>query len=133
MDNIRQMGNNDLENFFYNLPDNELVIVEFLRDLVFECIPHCKERLSYNVPYYYGNQRICYIWPSSTPMSGVDEGVVLGFCDGMRLEDSLNFLDKGSRKQVCTKTFLTLTQALQDRDKIKTYLFEASRVDTLVQ
>ena len=133
MNSDQKIEKNDIESFLYNLPDKELVIVEYLRELVFECIPNCEEKLSYQVPYYYGKKRICFIWPASIPMSGIDEGVVLGFCKGCDLDNGNNFLDQGSRKEVSTRTFFSLQQALDERDFIKMYLLEASKQDALIR
>lgn len=46
-----------------------------------------KEKLSYNVPFYYGRKRVFYIWPSCIPWGGISEGVAVGFCYGQYMED----------------------------------------------
>ena len=39
------------------LPGNERIITDVLRDLVRENLPgHCKEKISYNVPFFYGKK-----------------------------------------------------------------------------
>lgn len=69
--------------FWDFLPENERIIVDVLRQIILENLPSiCKEKLAYNVPYYYGNKRICLIWPGSIPWGGIREGVLLGFCQG---------------------------------------------------
>ncbi len=119
-----------IEDFLAYLPKNELKVVQFLRELVQECIPHCTEKLSYNVPYYSVHKRICFVWPSSVPWGKVKkDGVLFGFCQGNLLNDELNYLDKGSRKQVYTKTFMSIQDI--DVDLFRTYLFEAIEVDKL--
>lgn len=111
------------------LPEEELDILGPLRALIFECIPECEEKLAYNVPFYYRNTRICFLWPASIPWGGVKQGVRLGFSKGYLLKDEIGYLEKGSRKQVFTKTFIHEQEVERDRDLIKAYLFEARAFD----
>lgn len=113
------------------LPIEEKEIVIVLRRLILSSLPHVKEKLSYQVPFYYGKSRICFIWPGSVPWgSSTFQGVQLGFCRGYLLKDEDRSLDRGNRKQVSTKTF----QALKDinSDLLKSYLFEAWEVDRAI-
>lgn len=119
----------DLNDFFAFLPKEELQIVKALRELILECIPNAKEKLSYNVPYYSINKRICFIWPGSVPWGGTRKGVMLGFAYGKQLTDEWNFLEWGERKTVGAKTYLNTKQVFQDADIIKTLLFEAVEID----
>ena len=118
----------DINDFLDFLPGNERIVVEQLREIVYECIPNVNEKLSYNVPYYYGNKRICFIWPSSVPWGNVQkDGVLFGFCRGNLIEDDLNYLEKGSRKQVFTKTFFALDDL--DEQMLRNYLMKAAAID----
>jgi len=48
------------------LPDEERIITDVLRQIIREHLPaYCKEKISFNVPYFYGNKGICIIWPST--------------------------------------------------------------------
>lgn len=117
-----------IDDFIEFIPDQERAIVSYLRNIIYECIPQVKEKLAYNVPYYYRYSRIAYIWPASVPWGNVPlQGVSLGFCRGNQLRDDLNWLEKGTRKQVYTKTFFSLKEI--DDDLLRTYLFEAMEVD----
>ncbi|MFE3846770.1 DUF1801 domain-containing protein [Flavobacterium sp. LB3P45] len=62
-------------------------IVLFLRKIILEFMPDCKEKLAYNVPFYYRHSRICYIWPASISWGKVEEGVAIGFCKGASFLD----------------------------------------------
>ena len=108
------------------LPEKELKITEQLRQIVFDCITDAKEKLAYNVPFYYRHSRICFIWPGSVPWGKVKEGVQLGFCKGNLLSD-VGYLDTGKRKNVYTKTFHHTGEI--DRDKISQLLLEAAWID----
>jgi hypothetical protein len=92
--------------FLHSLPENELQITEQLRQLMFECIPRCREKLTYNVPFYYRHSRIAYIWPSSVPWGKMKRtGVDLGFCRGSSISDELGYLERGNRKMISVKSF----------------------------
>ena len=114
--------------FLDYLPDNEREVVDFLRQIIIESIPEYKEKLSYNVPYFSKYSRICFIWPASVPWGNVKmDGVQLGFCKGYLLQDDSNYLEKGNRKQVYSKTFFDIKEI--DVDVLRAYLFDAVDVD----
>lgn len=69
----------NVRDFFAYLPPEELEVVELLRTIVLESIPDCKEKLAYNVPFYYRYSRICFIWPGSVPWGKPKPGVEIGF------------------------------------------------------
>jgi hypothetical protein len=92
--------------FWEYIPENERIIVDVLRQIVLQHLPpSCKEKLSYNVPYYYGKRRICLIWPGSVPWGGIRKGVLFGFCYGNKLKDPKKYLTHGTNKQVFYKIF----------------------------
>src|SRR4051794_19500286 len=65
------------------MPENERIILDVLRQIVREILPeYCKEKLSFNVPLFYGNRAICIIWPATIPGGGIKEGVLFGFWHG---------------------------------------------------
>jgi hypothetical protein len=117
--------------FFDFLPREELKIAEYLRKLIFEEIPDCKEKLAYNVPFYYRHSRVCYIWPSSIPWGDVEFGVALGFCKGHLLSDEIGYLEKIELKEIRTKTFNSEEQI--DQDLLRSYLHEAKEIDAYSQ
>src|SRR4051812_46089601 len=95
-----------LVHLFEILPENERIIIDVLRQIVLENLPaYCREKISYNVPFFYGNKGICIIWPSSIPRGGIKEGVLLGFWHGNRLNDIDNYLIHGTNKQIFYKIF----------------------------
>jgi hypothetical protein len=114
--------------FWDFLPENERIIADVLRQIILTQLPeYCKERLAYNVPYYYGNRRICMIWPASIPMGGVRRGVLLGFSQGNRLEDMKGYLNHGTNKQVYYKIFNSVDEI--DEPAIVSILNEAVNFD----
>ena len=117
----------DVTGFLHYLPEDELMIVELLRELIFESIPDVKEKLAYNVPFYYRYSRICFIWPGSVPWGNTKkQGVDFGFCKGHLLSDPL-YLEKGERKEVYIKTFYTPEEI--NRNVTRQLLYEAAIMD----
>ena len=56
------------------ITEEEKIIVDVIRQIVSENLPaYCKEKISYNVPFFYGNRSICIIWPASIPKGGIKE------------------------------------------------------------
>lgn len=118
-----------VDEFLNYLPNNERQIVNYLRDIVFNCLPNCTEKLSYNVPFYKVNKNICFIWPASITWGNkvTYEGVRFGFTSGYLLSDELQYLDKGERKQVYWRDYKNINEI--DSDILKAYLFEAAEID----
>lgn len=118
-----------LDEFFDFLPEQERMIVRYLRRIVLECIPDCTEKLSYNVPYFKRHTNICFIWPAAVFWGKKQsyEGVRLGFTNGHLMYDDINYLEKGNRKYVYWRDFKTLEEI--DLDILKAYLYDAVRVD----
>jgi hypothetical protein len=110
------------------LPENERIIVDVLRQIVLEELPpYCKEKISYNVPFFYGNKGICIIWPSYIPRGGIKNGVLFGFWYGNKLKDPDNYLLHGTNKQIFYKIFHAPEEI--DDVPIKKLLSEAITLD----
>lgn len=88
------------------LPEEERVMVDVLRQLVLAAHPgYIREKISFNVPFFYGKKGICIIWPSSVPRGGIKKGVLFGFWHGNQLLDKDGYLKSGTNKQVFYKIF----------------------------
>jgi len=110
------------------LPENERLIVDMLRQIIIENLPpHCKEKIAYNVPFFRGNKGICIVWPATVPRGGIKEGVLLGFWYGNRLEDTDEYLVRGTNKQIFYIIFKSHEEI--DPAPIIQLLKEAVRVD----
>lgn len=119
-----------LVQLFEILPENERIIVDVLRQIIFENLPeYCREKISYNVPFFYGKKGLCIIWPSTIPRGGIKEGVLLGYWYGNRLNDVDNYLTHGTNKQIFYKIFKSPEEI--DEAAIVKLLKEALRVDGL--
>ena len=114
--------------FWEWLPENERIIADVLRQIIIENLPKaCKEKLIYNVPFYYGKKRICLLWPGSVPWGGFSSGVMLGFCQGNKLKDPANYLSHGTNKKVYYKIFNLVNEI--DERAIVSLLKEAVKID----
>jgi hypothetical protein len=118
----------NLVELFAILPENERIIVDVLRQIILETLPqYCKEKISYNVPFFYGNKGMCIIWPSTVPRGGIKKGVLLGFWYGNKLKDVDKFLTHGTNKQIFYKIYQA-PEEINDKPIIK-LLKEAIKVD----
>lgn len=127
MNRFQPVDFQDLDDLYEFLPEGELRIVKTLRNLVYECIPEVKEKLSYNVPFFRLKKTICFIWPGSVPWVSTFEGVQFGFTQGHLLSDD-GYLEVGKRKFIRIKTFKKLTPA--DLEKLRNLLYEAQLIQT---
>ena len=126
MNKIQTVSFRSVEEMLETLPADERKIAAQLREIIFTCLPNAKEKLSYNVPYYFLQSRVCFIWPASVPWGGIDKGVLIGFCKGHLLSDA-GYLEAGKRKHVLTKTFYTTKEI--DREELSRLLYEAAWID----
>lgn len=119
----------NLVELFTTLPEEEKIIVDVLRQIIVETLPkYCKEKISYNVPFFYGNKGICIIWPSTIPRGGIKKGVLLGFWYGHKLNDHDHYLSHGTNKQIFFKVYETVEKI--DEKQIKKLLVEAIKLDS---
>jgi hypothetical protein len=118
----------NLVELFTILPEEEKIIVDVLRQIIRETLPeYCREKISYNVPFFYGNKGICIIWPSTVPRGGIKKGVLLGFWYGNKLSDRDRFLSRGTNKQIFYKIYQSHEEI--DERPIKKLLKEAIKLD----
>lgn len=114
---------------FECLPENERIIVDVLRQIIVENLPPtCKEKLAFNVPYFYGNRGICIVWPSTIPRGGIKQGVLLGFWQGNKLLDEDGYLTRGTNKKIFYKIFTSVEEI--DETAIVKLLGQAVQVDS---
>jgi hypothetical protein len=117
-----------LVQLFDRLPEGERIIVDVLRQIISENLPnYCKEKLAFNVPYFYGHKGICIIWPASIPRGGFKQGVLLGFWQGNKLKDEDHYLTHGTNKKVFYKIYKDVEEI--DEPAIVKLLKEAVKID----
>jgi hypothetical protein len=125
---MQEVSFRNIEEMLDYLPEDQLELVEILRELIHECLPNIKEKLSFNVPFYRRFGRICYVWPGAVAWgSKTSPGVEIGFNQGYLLGEVADFLETGNRKQVRTKRFLSPTEI--DFEQLRICLFAAADLD----
>lgn len=113
---------------YERLPEDQRIITDVLRHIITDTLPaRYKEKLSFNVPYFYGKKGICIVWPAAIPRGGIKEGVLLGFWYGNKLKDVNGYLTHGTNKQIFYKIF-KCPEEINQR-KIVTLLKEAIQLD----
>ena len=130
-DKMQSVSFRNIDEFFEYLPNDELITVNYLREIVLDCIPGVVEKLSFNVPFYKRHKSICFIWPSSVLWGKTKKynGVRIGFIKGHLLADEDNYLEKGSRKQVYIKDFMKVEDI--DEQQLRLLLYQAHELDTI--
>lgn len=119
---------NSIIEFWDFLPSNEYEVADILHQIAVSYLPsHHKERLSYNVPFFYLIRRVCFIWPASIPWGGFKEGVMFGFCYGNRLKDKQAYLTHGTNKQVFYKIYKSANEI--DEEALAQLISESIEVD----
>ncbi len=110
------------------LPEGERITVDVLRQIIIAHTPsNCQEKISYNVPFFYGNKGICIVYPAFIPRAGIKSGVLLGFWYGNRLKDADNYLTHGTNKQIYYKIYDSVEEV--NEKAIVKLLKEAVRLD----
>lgn len=126
---MERITNYDWEDFLEQLSEEEQQVCSVLRSSILETLPHCKEKIAYQVPFYKARTNVCYLWPSSIlwGKKKTYEGVRLGFVHGHLLYDDINYLTADARKYVRCRDFLTTADI--DPELLQAYLYDALRVD----
>lgn len=126
---MQEVSFKSMEECLAYIPANELSVVTKLREIIFQAIPDCHEKLSYNVPYYKRYANICFLWPASILWGSKSqyEGVRLGFTQGYLLTDDTVYLDQGDRKEVAYKDFMHPDEI--DETILIPFLLHAADVD----
>lgn len=104
-----------MNDFLNSIRQDEKLILLTLREIIQNTAPKLKEKFSYNVPYYFGKQRVCYLWPASMSNGGFREGVSLGFCKGYLLDMSNGLLEMRGRKQVASVEYTNCEDIKEDK------------------
>ena len=124
--NERRIKIKSVSHLYEILPEDQRIIVDVLRQII---IAHtsCQEKISYNVPFFYGHKGICIVYPAFIPGGGIKEGVLLGFWQGNRLRDVDRYLTRGTNKKVFYRIYRTVDE-INEKAIVK-LLKEAVRLD----
>lgn len=120
----------EVENYINSLEGDEYAISNYLHQIIINTSPKIKTKLSYGVPYYKINYRLCFVWSSSAQYSIIKEGIQLGFCKGSLLSNTQGVLDMGNRKEVAIINITNVNHI--NEQLISEILYEAIEVDEMV-
>lgn len=104
----------DFDAFWEAIPPAEQAICLRVRRLILDNFPEMNEKFAYGVPFYHLNSRICFLYPSSLPYSGMESGVSFGFNRGRLLSNEQGLLDLGDRKEVAYIRLLSESDIRED-------------------
>lgn len=125
---MQEVSFRSVEEMLECLPDEERKITLLLRKIILSTVPEVTEKLSFNVPFYKLHANFCFIWPGSVAWGSMTQpGVRLGFTKGYLMADAEQWLEKGNRKQVYWKDFLTVKEV--NPDGVRWYIQEAVLLD----
>ncbi len=86
------------------LPEDQLIITDIVRGIVLDASHgYLREKISFQVPYFFNKKGIAIIWPATIPRGGIKFGVLFGMWYGNRLSSLQNYLIKGENKQIFYK------------------------------
>ena len=115
-------------NLYEVLPENERIITDVLRQIITENLPAtCKEKISFNVPFFYGKKVFVLSGRPQFHAGGIKKGVLLGFWYGNKLKDIDNYLTHGTNKQIFYKIYNSFEDI--DEKAIVKLLKEAVKLD----
>lgn len=117
-----------LSELYALLPAQERELLDLLCELVRRELPaYCREKISYNVPYFYGHKGICILWPASVPRGGFKRGVLFGFWRGNELIDEDQYLVHGTNKKIFYRIYQNPEEV--DVKALRRLLREAVKLD----
>ncbi len=111
------------------LPENERLTTLVLRELILETLPGVTEKLSYNVPYYFGRKSICFLWPGAVQWGKkrMYDGVRMGITHASALTLDSQYFKLDHRKHVGFHDFVSVESI--DPDEIQRWLLAAHQHD----
>nr|MCU0388003.1 DUF1801 domain-containing protein [Chitinophagaceae bacterium] len=68
-----------VDTYIHDLPEEERLIAERIREMIFDLVPQAEERFSFRLPFYHYYGMFCYI---NRLKKG---GIELAFCRGKDL------------------------------------------------
>jgi hypothetical protein len=110
-----------VDNFLFDLPDHQRVIMEALRDLIFAQVKGVQEQLKWNCPFYSKAGLLCYL-----NYDRQLKNVVLAFVEGFLIEDKYEALQRGTKN--IRKWVVPSLEAL-DEKQMAYYLRQAVRIN----
>lgn len=110
------------------LPEDQLILTDLLRGIIMDLSNgYLREKISYQVPYFFNKKGIAIVWPATIPRGGIKSGVLFGIWYGNRLSSLQNYLIKGENKQIFYKVIHAVKEV--NEKAIKKLIKEAIEID----
>lgn len=116
-----------IEEYISKLPANEKKIAAKLHKVICSMLPGAEEKFTFGVPHYFGNSRICFLWPSSVSGGKIKEGIALGFCQGYLMGNEEGILKREGKTNISVIFYTSVKQI--DEPVLCELLAEAIMID----
>lgn len=117
--------NSSADRYIYDLSEENIIIMEILRDEILNAHLEIEEVFKYNCPFYEFKGWFCYL-----SFEKKTKCVVLGFVDGFRMIDKYNLLSNDT-KQIRKLYFSSLEKI--NKKQLKYYLDQAIEIRKLLK
>ena len=116
-----------IEEYISKLPGKEKKIAGRLHEIICGMLPGAVEKFTYGVPHYFGNSRICFIWPSSVSGGKIKRGIALGFCKGYLMANEEGILKREGKTNISVILYTSVKDI--DETVLSELLAEAVMLD----
>jgi hypothetical protein len=113
---------NATELYIHGLPENQRLMMEFLREIILGTSPKIREDFKYALQFYYANGPFCYLNKQKT-------NVYIAFYWGKLMPEFDSFFDISPRTMVKSITFSTLEMIEEKIPILQEILSSALLVD----
>jgi hypothetical protein len=112
--------------FINEKPQPQRSVALKLRALILESSPMIQEKVRYQAPFFWNYSWFCYI---NLKKNGQTD---LGFVRGTSLSNEQGLLEQKDRQTVCTLTFVSLQEVLEQEEAIREILQEAILLEEII-
>lgn len=110
-----------VDNYIFGFNEEEKLIMEVLRDVVFHFVPSVEESFKFKCPFYSYKGLLCYInWEKKT------KKVILGFVEGFLFEDKYQLLNTNTNQ--VKKIYFNSADEI-DEEKLAYYFNQAVKIN----
>jgi len=92
---------NATELYIHGLPENQKLMMEFLREIILDTSSKIREDFKYGLPFYYANGPFCYLNKQKT-------NVYIAFYWGKLMPQFSHYFDFDTRVMIKSLTFSSL-------------------------
>jgi hypothetical protein len=116
-----------IEEYISKLPGEEKKIAARLHKVICGMLPGAVEKFTFGVPHYFGNSRICFLWPASVSGGKIKKGIALGFCQGYLMANEDGILKREGKTNIYVIFYTSVKEI--DETVLMELLAEAVMID----